>query len=56
MISEEVYKELRSTLDDVAGVPWDECSDLEYINAIKLLVDRYEKAEAAQYREDGENL
>ena len=61
MITIETYKDLKSILDDVAGVAWDNKDDAEYIQAIMLIVYHYElhleqTSDAAQYKEYGENI
>jgi len=43
MITIETYKDLKSILDDVAGVAWDNKNDAEYIQAIMLIVYHYEE-------------
>lgn len=47
MITLNTYEELKSILDDVAGVAWDNKDDVEYIQAIMLIVYHYEKENEA---------
>ena len=47
MITEETYIELKSILHDTAGAAWDNKDDVEYIQAIMLIVYHYEKKNKA---------
>ena len=43
MIAKETYQDLKSLLYDTTGVAWDSESQVEYLNAIIILVEEYEK-------------
>ena len=42
VISKETYNDLRLLLDTLEGIPFDCRKDINYREAIRLIVDRYE--------------
>jgi len=43
MITKETYEDLRSLLEALHGVPWEIKEDVEYYNALALIVNKYER-------------
>ena len=43
MITKETYEDLRSLLAALMGVAWETQEDIEYVNALTLIVNKYEK-------------
>tara|TARA_R110000765_G_scaffold174999_1_gene279630 strand:+ start:48 stop:188 length:141 start_codon:yes stop_codon:yes gene_type:complete len=43
MITKETYEDLRSLLEALHGVPWEIKEDIEFYNALVLIVNKYEK-------------
>ena len=43
MITKETYEDLRSLLAALMGVAWETQEDIEYVNALALIVNKYEK-------------
>ena len=43
MITKETYDDLRLLLDTLEGIPFDSREDINYREAMRLIVDRYEK-------------
>ena len=43
MITKETYEDLRSLLAALMGVAWETQEDIEYVNALALIVNKYER-------------
>ena len=43
MITKETYEDLRIILTALMGVAWETQEDIEYVNALTLIVNKYEK-------------
>ena len=43
MIQKKTYDDLRLLLDTLEGLPYESQKDIAYVDAVRLIVDRYEE-------------